>query len=363
MIPTRDAGFTLVETLVATVLTMAVAGAVLSLANPGMTIGHAQPEASDMHQRARVAADTLHRDLIEAGAGLDTGARAGSLVQFLPPIVPRRLGLAGADAPHVVRADAVTLTRAVAGFAQTTTASVVAGASASLVPVNGPPCAPADALCGLAEGADALVFDELGNFDMFRVVGLLPGTADLRRHAAGAAHGYQPGAFVTAAETRIYYFDVVNRQLRVSDGYLSDAPVIDNVVGLTFSYFGDPEPPLAPKPPAGTPNCLYDAAGRVVGAMPRLSTAGGSLAPLPLAMLNDGPWCGGYGTQFDADLLRIRQVRVSLRVQTGKPQFRAAGALFAIPGTARQSSQLLPDYVVTLDVAPRNMVPRGAPWP
>jgi len=363
MIPARDSGFTLLETLVATVLTMVVTGAVLSLANPGTTIAHAQPEASDMHQRARVAADTLRRDFLDAGAGLDTGSRAGSLVQFMPPVMPRRLGRSGADLPGVVRADAITLTRAVGGFAQARSATVIAGASPSLVVTNGPPCPPADALCGFTEGADVLVFDDRGHFDMFRIAGVLPGTADLRRHAAGAGHDYEPGAYVAAAETRIYYFDAASRQLRVSDGYLSDAPVIDNVVGLTFTYFGDPEPPIAPQPAAGTANCLYDAAGRPSSGLPRLSTAGASLAPLPLAMLNDGPWCGEYSHQFDADLLRIRQVRMSLRVQSGNPQFRAAGALFAVPGTARRSDQLLPDYVVTLDVTPRNLVPRGAPWP
>jgi hypothetical protein len=40
--------------------------------------------------------------------------------------------------------------------------------------------------------------------------------------------------------------------------------VIDNVVGVQFEYFGDPNPPIAPKPPMGIANCLYDDAQNLV---------------------------------------------------------------------------------------------------
>jgi hypothetical protein len=360
----RDAGFTLVEALVATALTMLVICSALALANPGTVMAHAQPEAAEMQQRARVAADTLLRDLLAAGAGLDTGPDAGSLVSFLPPVLPRRLGLSGADASDVVRADALTLMWIEPGFAQAAASATIPAAAPSLVINNRPPCAPVDPMCGFREGADAIVFDDQGHFDMFRVGAVAGGTtAELRRHGTGLGRDYPAGAHVAVAASRVYYFDFAARQLRVSDGYLSDQPVVDNVVGLTFSYFGDPDPPIAPKPAAGTANCLFDEAGRAISGMPRLATSGSSLAPLPLPMLNDGPWCGENGSRFDADLLRIRQIRMTLRVQATDPSFRAAGPLFAIPGTARRADQVLPDYVLTLDVTPRNLVPRGAPWP
>jgi hypothetical protein len=46
-----------------------------------------------------------------------------------------------------------------------------------------------------------------------------------------------------------------------------------------------------------------------------LSPLGGaSLSELTGAELTDGPFCGIAPNRFDADLLRIRRVRVSLRV-------------------------------------------------
>ena len=33
------------------------------------------------------------------------------------------------------------------------------------------------------------------------------------------------------------------------------------------------------------------------------------------AILTDGPYCGSGDNQFDADLLRVRKVRVTLRMQ------------------------------------------------
>ena len=44
-------------------------------------------------------------------------------------------------------------------------------------------------------------------------------------------------------------------------------------------------------------------------------------------MFTDGPWCGGGTTRFDADLLRIRLVRVTLRVQATAATMRAAARM------------------------------------
>jgi hypothetical protein len=129
--------------------------------------------------------------------------------------------------------------------------------------------------------------------------------------------------------------------------------VIDNVVGLTFAYFGDPDPPTSPKPPLGTANCLYDAAGVL---LPAPTLAGSvSLVPLPLAMLSDGPWCGTGSSAFDVDLLRVRLVRVTLRVQAASPVFRGLGTAFARPGVSRSSYRAVPDGILTFDVAPANL--------
>ena len=64
-----EAGYSLIEMLVSTAIMLVVTGAVFSLVNPAQGTSRVQPEFADMQQRARVAADTLFRDLVMAGAG------------------------------------------------------------------------------------------------------------------------------------------------------------------------------------------------------------------------------------------------------------------------------------------------------
>jgi hypothetical protein len=167
----------LAETLVAMVLTVVVTGAALSLANPNHLAFQAQPEAMDMQQRVRVAADALMRDLVMART-----------------LTPR--------------------------------------------------------------GADAVTI-----------------TSD-----SGTHH---------------YYLDRAGSQLRHFDGLATDVPVADNIVGLSFELGGD----------AG----------------------------------------------------RVRYVRVSIRAQAARPEFRGVGPDFARPGTSRVSRRYLPDIAVGFRVTPRNM--------
>ena len=86
-----------------------------------------------------------------------------------------------------------------------------------------------------------------------------------------------------------------------------------------------------------------------------LPAQNGSLAVLPLSILSDGPWCGDGDNTFDADLLRIRRVGVTLRLQVGNDMMRARGTDFAIAGRGISAAQLVPDYAVRFVVAPRNM--------
>ena len=72
-------------------------------------------------------------------------------------------------------------------------------------------------------------------------------------------------------------------------------------------------------------------------------------------MLSDGPWCGGGSTVFDADMLRIRQVRLKLRVQAAPAGLRGLGSDYLVPGLSRDARRLLPDYGLTIDIAPRNL--------
>jgi hypothetical protein len=60
--------------------------------------------------------------------------------------------------------------------------------------------------------------------------------------------------------------------------------------------------------------------------------------------------------RYDADLHRVRQIRVSFRVQTGVAALRGpAGVLFNRAGTSAISTRLVPDQAVQFDVTPRNL--------
>jgi hypothetical protein len=327
--------------------------AVFALVHPASLVSHTQPEVVDVQQRARVAADALQRDLVMAGAGLSSGPATGPLGDYFAAVVPRRTGLKGADPYHVARADAITVYRAAAGYVQTTLRDPLSPGSLSLTVNDASNCPARNGVCGLAPDMTIVVFDQAGLFDWFTVRQIQNPIVSLHSHQPGPASGYPAGAFVAAAETDTYWHDAAARRLRHYDGYLTDVPVADNVVSAGFDYFGDPEPPERPKPPLGTANCLYDEAGNLVAGLTQLP-AQGSLARLPLSILNDGPWCGAGDNRFDADLLRVRSVRVTLRIQATQAAHRGRGADYANPGGVRSALRAVPDYTATFVVSLRN---------
>jgi hypothetical protein len=95
--------------------------------------------------------------------------------------------------------------------------------------------------------------------------------------------------------------------------------------------------------------------------LPRLGTLGGggrTYVELMPAVLTDGPWCpdGIAPNRFDADLFRVRKIRVTLRVQSALASLRGpAGPLFLKGGTARIGLRSVPDLEVQFDVTPRNL--------
>ena len=74
-------------------------------------------------------------------------------------------------------------------------------------------------------------------------------------------------------------------------------------------------------------------------------------------IFNDGPWCPSPTSpnRFDADMLRIRKVRVTLRVQSPVAALRGpAGPLFTNGGTG-MAPKLVPDQEIRFDVTMRNL--------
>jgi type II secretory pathway pseudopilin PulG len=350
-----ERGYTLVEMLVSTAIMVGVTGAIFSLMNPAQGSAQAQPEVADQQQRMRVAQETLFKELMMAGAGPYMGTQNGSLLNFFAPILPRRGG-ASPDARNIFRADAITLTYIPNTSSQTTIRDPMPPQAVPIKVEAQPGCPDAqhNALCGFVEGMEVLIFDDTGTYDTFTITSVQDEALQLRHQGQVLSKQYDTGSRIAQATKKTFYLDAATSQLNVISGDVVST-LVDNVVGLEFSYFGDPNPPTLPRPKEGNANCLYDAQGNHIGpgALPATS---GSLVALPSAILIDGPFCGGSTNEFDADLLRIRKVRVTLRVQTGVAGLRSSDpSLFTRPGSAAASDRVVPDYRVSFEVTPRNL--------
>ena len=202
---------------------------------------------------------------------------------------------------------------------------------------------------------DVVLFDAAGQWDTASVRSIAPGSLVIADRSAARSVTYPAGAMVAQFVETTLYLDDAEGTLRREHPGLSNVPVLDNVVDLRIDYVGDPEPPLHPRPPAGTANCLYASDGsRIVH--PALAPDHGALATLPLQILSDGPMCGSGATAYDVDLLRVRKIRLLLRLQTGPSFLRGSDPLlFARPGTSRAVDRQLPDVQFTLVIAPRGL--------
>jgi hypothetical protein len=284
---------TLSELLTAACITILVVGAALAAITPLQRSFAAQPEAASLAQRTRVVAERLSADL-----------RRASLV------LPLRYGAVDNDIPRGVfhRDDVVTTL--------------------------------SDPIAALASGA------------------------------------------VVPSESRTYHLKLDGEgvwQLMQYDGLASDQPAVEDVITLRFEYFGSGEPPTASVTPRGDVRVTYgappplpavDDPGDTWGAgenctianaggqyVPRLANLGGGVVSIGPALLQDGPWCpdAAHAFRFDADLLRVRRVRVHVRLQAARPFRGLLGAWFANGGTAGDPWRYVPDEDVTLEVMPRNV--------
>ena len=353
-----QAGYSLVELLVSTAIMITVTGAIFSLMNPAQGSSKSQPEVADMQQRMRVGNDTLFKELIMSGAGPYQGPITGALVQFFAPILPRRLGRVNPDPATVFKEDTITLSYIPNSYSQTTISQLMPNVSAELKvsPQNNCPPDTQESLCGFHEGMDVIIFDTSGNFDFFTITQVQDAAAHMQHRGQDMSVPYNSGASITQIVSNTYYLNRDTHKLMRYNLNDQETPLVDDVVDLKFEYFGDPNPPMAPKPALGVANCVIDAGGNP--RLPVLAADEGSLAPLTAAILTDGPMCGGGTNQFDADLLRIRKVRVTMRMQVADPTLRGTDTtLWKNPSKGRTSGgeRYVPDYSLSFEVSPRNL--------
>jgi len=405
-----ERGFSLIEMVTALAVMMAAIGGIFSILHPAQGSFVTEPEVADLQQRLRVAQDTLYKDLVMAGAGAYLGGQTGSLIYFFPPVLPFRQGaIGGAPAGAFARSgplppdttDTVTVIYVPSTTAQTTLANDVVGGGLMSVNVESDcprnPGGTPQNLCGFEPQMSVLMFDHTGNYDTFTISSVSDAAANITVNRPGDAvtttyRGGPPGtpgiAKVTQAVIRTYFRKADTNQLAYYDGSTRpDVPVVDNVVDLWFEYWGDPNPPLrtskpiadaigpwqtyGPRPaigPSGTAypaseNCAFTYDGsQHLPRLPILASGANATALVKLteAQLSDGlpGWCPdeNNANRYDVDLLRIRKIGVTIRIQSALASMRGpAGVLFRNGGTSRSASRWVPDQEVRFQVAPRNL--------
>ena len=386
-----DRGYTIVELLVAMGITLSVLASALTIVS-GFQVGFGtEGERADLQQRLRVAVNALSRDLSKAGAGSYQGARAGPLGFSVAAVFPFRQGATGADPPGTVRRDVITMVYVPAQTAAQATIRqpMPAGSGAALINLD-PGCPLNQTTCGFSAGMDVMIYDDTGSYDTFRVLAAQPGLLQLQHTMPDTAQSYRPGARIVEATSHTYYLkaDAVTDtfQLMHYDGVASDLAVVDHLVALALEYFGEPTPPTLVRPvtdPTGPwttygpapprlgvsatayppgENCAFQLDASGLQHVPRLTTLGDgtstTLVALADAQLRDGPWCPDdeNAHRYDADLLRIRRVSVTMRLEAALSALRGpASALFMRGGTARAASRWAPDQEIRFDMAPKNL--------
>ena len=99
---------------------------------------------------------------------------------------------------------------------------------------------------------------------------------------------------------------------------------------------------------------MVDASG--LQRLPIMTANYGTLVELTSETMSDGPWCGASAWRFDADLYRVRQVQVTLRLQAESRAVRGRDAgRFTNAGDAREAGAEVTDLELRVDVSPRNL--------
>ncbi|MCX6552791.1 MAG: prepilin-type N-terminal cleavage/methylation domain-containing protein [Acidobacteria bacterium] len=349
MVADRTApGFTLVELLVAVAVSVIALGLIVQLAGPAAAAFQALPEALDAQQRLRAASSLLATEIAGAGAGPSLAWGAGASLTW-PGILPCRWtggplsGVAGGCA----QSDAITVLSVAQQAPQAIVPAAIDDLGAAIPLARASACELAVAACRMTRGSRALVIDGSGAWDVLVVTDVAADGTAIGHAQARLSHPYS--ASVLSLE------------------YVGDAAVPVVLIGASAEDRRTTYGPLPPPVGVGDPrrawppgeNCMFAMAGtQQASRLAPLVDDGTGTATLPFSMLTDGPWCPDPGSpnRYDADLLRIRRVRVTLRVHAQATSVRgSSAALFSLPGQASDAVRMVPDLVVRFDVAPRNL--------
>jgi len=371
-------GFTLVELLVASLLTLLVVAAAVAMAASARQSFVVEPATLDTVRRLREGTEALAGALTGAGGGHAVGDGVSSLASSVPLVRPM-MSLAGAPGG---RFTALWVLRAIDGGLGRVALPQPGPAGSLTLDRAGSPCPLTTATCGFDVGDVAVVFDARGHFDVFQVANA---SDVLGRITPAAPLSYAYGAGAWVLTVRADRFGLV----RQADGSHSltritwagaREPMVDGVVDVEIGAWGralapevrdaatgpglaqyglHPPEPREPDPdrvfPDGT-HCMVARTGAVPSSrLGSYEPGAEGLVPLEPVDLSDGPWCPSAGSPgaWDADLFRLSRIDVRLRVEVQSAEFRGpAGRLFTRGGTAsRNAPSWVLDRTLVVSVA------------
>lgn len=211
-------GFSLVELVIAMALMAMVGGAFMTLVLAGGSIARAQPEAWDVHQRARVAMQTLGAELALAGAGPDRGPKRGPLAASFPPV---EIGFDGS----------LTVWYVAARGGQASLASALPAGASEAALANAGDCPTPRPACAFRAGSAAILFRPGGSRAALRIDEVRDVSLTFR---AGPPSLYPAGASIAEGEVRTYRVDPIARQLLRRDEAIGTSfPVVDGVAAMS----------------------------------------------------------------------------------------------------------------------------------
>lgn len=371
-------GFSLVELLLAMIITLLVIASALVVAGSARSTFLVEPAALDTARRLREGTDAVAGALRGAGGALSAGDGVGWLGSSVPVVWP----LSNLDETPSASFSALWILRAVSA----------GGGGFTLVPQPGPAaaltldrtngaCPLTAAVCGFDVGDTAVVFDGRGHFDVFEI-GSVSATLGQIMPTTPLSRAYAAGSWMVEARADrfglVEQADGSNTLTRVTWAGARE-PLVDGVIELDIEVWGQREPPWLRDASDGPGLATYglhppaaDAAdddgywldgehcmaARISGApVTRLADRpdeDAGLTRLTPVDFEDGPWCphDGWPGAFDADLFRIRRVDLRLRVEVRATMFRGpAGRLFARGGTAADARQWVSDRALSVSVA------------
>jgi prepilin-type N-terminal cleavage/methylation domain-containing protein len=371
----KPGGFSLVELLIASTVSALLVGALVTVLAPTRAAFDATPATLELQQRSRMGLEFLASALRSAGAH-EAGHRQSSLAaSFIPALIPAIASGVADDFSEIE------IFRQVASGAHGVLEEDQSTAGATLTLAPGRECLRTPDVCGFVVGTIAAISDGQGRFDVFEVAATDPARMTVMPLKPLSA-AYARDAQLFEAET--FRFSLAmqpdgSKSLVRVPGSGTAQPVVDGVTELDISLWGEAGAPqitwdgtdgwasYGPEPPAaafrdggnGWPAGESCVAYRdPLGPHSRLTDLGqtGTLVLLARRDLTDGPWCaGGALGAYDADLIRLRRVDISIRLESLIPALRGpAGQLFSRPGSSRSPLRWVPDRVVNASISLRN---------